>query len=177
MDCSPPGSSVYGISQTRILEWVAISTSTRLSSPRDWICFFCVDRQILYHWATRGAHLNINTTLFFSIADELYQLLKIMEFSHILWLAADNDFLWKNIPLYELAIIYLFILTLVNHLDVFSLGILWIMLLWDSYTFYLSYCLISLIKWGFISSKVRNFCWWEHWSAIKYSILSWSRNP
>ena len=25
MDCSPPGSSVYGISQTRILEWVAIS--------------------------------------------------------------------------------------------------------------------------------------------------------
>ena len=47
-----------------------------------------------------------------------------MEFSHILWLAADNDFLWKNIPLYELAIIYLFILTLVNHLDVFSLGIL-----------------------------------------------------
>ena len=27
MDCSPPGSSVHGISQTRILEWVAISFS------------------------------------------------------------------------------------------------------------------------------------------------------
>ena len=27
MDCSPPGSSVYGISQARILEWVAISFS------------------------------------------------------------------------------------------------------------------------------------------------------
>ena len=25
MDCSPPGSSVLGISQARILEWVAIS--------------------------------------------------------------------------------------------------------------------------------------------------------
>ena len=25
MDCSPPGSSVHGISQARILEWVAIS--------------------------------------------------------------------------------------------------------------------------------------------------------
>ena len=24
MDCSPPGSSVHGISQARILEWVAI---------------------------------------------------------------------------------------------------------------------------------------------------------
>ena len=28
MDCSPPGSSVHGIPQARILEWVAISFST-----------------------------------------------------------------------------------------------------------------------------------------------------
>ena len=28
MDCCPPGSSVHGISQARILEWVAISFST-----------------------------------------------------------------------------------------------------------------------------------------------------
>ena len=28
MDCSPPGSSVYGLLQTRILEWVAIPFST-----------------------------------------------------------------------------------------------------------------------------------------------------
>ena len=27
MDCSPPGSSVHGIFQARILEWVAISFS------------------------------------------------------------------------------------------------------------------------------------------------------
>ena len=27
MDCSPPGSSVHGISQAKILEWVAISIS------------------------------------------------------------------------------------------------------------------------------------------------------
>ena len=27
MDCSPPGSSVYGILQARVLEWVAISSS------------------------------------------------------------------------------------------------------------------------------------------------------
>ena len=30
MDCSPPGSSVHGISQARILEWVAISFSNNL---------------------------------------------------------------------------------------------------------------------------------------------------
>ena len=27
LDCSPPGSSVYGIAQARILEWVAVSSS------------------------------------------------------------------------------------------------------------------------------------------------------
>ena len=35
MDCSPPGSSVHGILQARILEWVAISSSRRSSQPRD----------------------------------------------------------------------------------------------------------------------------------------------
>ena len=35
MDCSPPGSSVYGISQARILEFVAISFSRGSSPPRD----------------------------------------------------------------------------------------------------------------------------------------------
>ena len=33
MDCSPSGSSVYGISQARILEWVAISFSRAYSDP------------------------------------------------------------------------------------------------------------------------------------------------
>ena len=36
MDCSPLGSSVHGILQARILEWVAISFSRGSSSPRDW---------------------------------------------------------------------------------------------------------------------------------------------
>ena len=34
MDCSPPASSVHGISQTRILEWIAISFSMGSSHPR-----------------------------------------------------------------------------------------------------------------------------------------------
>ena len=33
MDCSPPGSSVCEISQARILEWVAISSSGDLPDP------------------------------------------------------------------------------------------------------------------------------------------------
>ena len=35
MDCSLPGSSVHGILQVRILEWVAISFSRGSSRPRD----------------------------------------------------------------------------------------------------------------------------------------------
>ena len=35
MDCSLPGSSVRGILQARVLEWVAVSFSRRSSQPRD----------------------------------------------------------------------------------------------------------------------------------------------
>ena len=52
-DCSPPGPSVHGILQTRILEWVAISFSRGSSPSRDWTPISCIGRQILYHWTTR----------------------------------------------------------------------------------------------------------------------------
>ena len=46
------GSSVPGISQARILEWVAISYSRESSQPRDWTHVSCFDRRFLYHCAT-----------------------------------------------------------------------------------------------------------------------------
>ena len=52
MDCSSPGSSVHGILQARILEWVAMPSSRESSWPRDWIRVSCIGRQILYYWAT-----------------------------------------------------------------------------------------------------------------------------
>ena len=36
MDCSPPGSSVHGIFQAKILQWVAVSSSKGSFRPRDW---------------------------------------------------------------------------------------------------------------------------------------------
>ena len=42
LDCSPPGSSVHGISWARILEWVFISFSTASSPARDQIHVSCV---------------------------------------------------------------------------------------------------------------------------------------
>ena len=44
---SPPGSSVHGISQARILKWVAISYSRGSSWPKDQICVSCIGRWIL----------------------------------------------------------------------------------------------------------------------------------
>ena len=42
MDCSPPGSSAHGISQARILEWVAIFFSRGSSQPRDRTRVSCI---------------------------------------------------------------------------------------------------------------------------------------
>ena len=52
MDCSPPGSSVHGIPQAGILEWVAICSSRGSPQPRDWTCISHVS-WIHYHWTTR----------------------------------------------------------------------------------------------------------------------------
>ena len=55
MDCSPPGSSIHGIFQARILEWMAISSSRGSSQPRNQThisCVSCIGRQILYHCIT-----------------------------------------------------------------------------------------------------------------------------
>ena len=42
MDCSPPGSSVHGILQARILEWVAVPFSRIPSPPRDQASVSCI---------------------------------------------------------------------------------------------------------------------------------------
>ena len=51
-DCSPPGSSVHGIVQARILEWVAMPSSRGSSQPRHWtlICRVSyIGRRVPYH--------------------------------------------------------------------------------------------------------------------------------
>ena len=79
MDYSLPISSVLGIFQARILEWVAISCSRGSSPPRDQthvscigrqILFFFFGRQILYHCA--GIHIgNVSGFHFWWILNEV----------------------------------------------------------------------------------------------------------
>ena len=51
-DCSPAGSSVHGILQARILEWVAVPSSRGSSRPRDRTCIShisCIGRWVLHY--------------------------------------------------------------------------------------------------------------------------------
>ena len=57
MDCSLPGSSVHGIFQARILEWVAISFS-RSSRPRDQTQVSHIAGRRFTVWATREVSLH-----------------------------------------------------------------------------------------------------------------------
>ena len=76
IDCSPPlGSCVHGISQARILEWVAISFSKGSFWPRDHTHISCIGRQILYHWATREAPGNLTVRL--PVSHSMYKILAL----------------------------------------------------------------------------------------------------
>ena len=76
--CSPPGSSVYGILQARILGWVAMVSSRGSSQPRDqtYISYIsCIGRWVLYH----QCHLN---TLFSRVIYSYYCYIFLVALSH-----------------------------------------------------------------------------------------------
>ena len=61
VDCSPPGPSIHGILQARILEWVPMPSSRGSSQPRDGTCVSCsscFSRCILSHCATWETHVH-----------------------------------------------------------------------------------------------------------------------
>ena len=91
MDCSLLGSSSHGISQARILEWVAIFFFRGSSWPKDQTCFIscisCLGRQIIYHRITWEApslnHLQ-ETECWCPLPNSYVEILtlKVMELRH-----------------------------------------------------------------------------------------------
>ena len=63
VDCSPPGPSVHGILQARILEWVATPFSRGSSQPRDWTWVSRIVGKFFTIWATGEALEEHKTTL------------------------------------------------------------------------------------------------------------------
>ena len=118
-DCSPPGSSVHGISQTRTLEWVAISSSRGSSRPRNQTHISC-----LLHWQVNSIPLcyQFNTAIcyiqkllrvnpksshnkekFFSFCLILYEMMDVH------WIYCGNHF-----KMYASQVVMLFTLNLPN---------------------------------------------------------------
>ena len=63
MDYSPPDSSIHGISQARIQEWVVISFSRGSSRPRDQTHVSCTAGRFLTSWNTRENSFTASATL------------------------------------------------------------------------------------------------------------------
>ena len=76
--------SVHGVSQAKILVWVAISFSRGSSQPRDQTCISCIGRQVLYHWATREAHLPLLVTVLMAPWYPNDRLLEVKGSQHVL---------------------------------------------------------------------------------------------
>ena len=71
MDYSPPGSSVHGILQARILEWIAISFSRGSSRLRDQTHMSyvsCLGRQVLNHCATSSPSKGSPSPVFYLLS-------------------------------------------------------------------------------------------------------------
>ena len=69
VDCSPPGSPVHGVSQARMLEWVAISFFRGSSWLRDWTQVSCVAGGFFTDWATREAPTLVIQDNLFQVTD------------------------------------------------------------------------------------------------------------
>ena len=76
MDSSLPGSSVHGIVQARILEWVTISFSRGSSWPRGQTQVSCIAGRFFTHLATREA-LKLDKMFLFSTSREKFRKFKL----------------------------------------------------------------------------------------------------
>ena len=87
-DCSPPGSSVHGNLQARILKWVAMPSSSGSSPPKDWTRVSCI---ILLQLMQDGTDTYINMwvilTCFMCVLYIIYYIIYIISYiliySHI----------------------------------------------------------------------------------------------
>ena len=88
MDCSLPVSSVHGILQARILEWVAIPFSRGSSSRRGWTHSSCTGGQILYLLS----HLESSHTATFKKRGEVVSQTGVIMIGnfHVLWGTRKN---------------------------------------------------------------------------------------
>ena len=73
MDCRPPGSSVHGVFQAKILELTAIFSSMGSSWPRDQTHDSCNGRWALYHLHhLRSLKMPVSSTILIKLLSWIY---------------------------------------------------------------------------------------------------------
>ena len=83
MDYSLPGSSVHGILQARILEWIAMSPSRESSRPRDRACVSyvsCTGKRVFYQQYHLGSPLFQCTILLIPCPNSVVSLFTMSDF-------------------------------------------------------------------------------------------------
>ena len=110
MHCSPPGSSVHGILQTRILEWVAMPSSRGSSQPRDWTQVSHIAGRFFTVWATQEALFSSLVTIkslnnchrCLSHDYKIFQIdLTALQFSSVQSLSHDRPFVTPRITAHQ----------------------------------------------------------------------------
>ena len=79
LDYSPPGSSVHGIPQARILEWVVVLSSRGSSQPRTRTRVSGISC-IAYFYLIKRSHLSLNIFFFKTFVFELLVFIKTVSF-------------------------------------------------------------------------------------------------
>ena len=91
MDYSSPGSPVHGILQARILQWVAISSSTGSSRLRSQTWVSCLAGSFFTNWATREAHSMEYLFIFFFFFFFLFIFFTLFFFCVSSWFILGTD--------------------------------------------------------------------------------------
>ena len=163
MDCSLPGSTIHGIFQARILEWVAISFSRRSSWPRDWTLISHIVVRRFMVWATKEVLYKILSCLNFPF-------LWIQDMKHFTCLIRHSYYVnclfmpvapfsthlcvWVSLMLgiinpflYLLKTCYLPIHQLMNLYIVSTFLLLQLMLWWNQHT---SFCVVMCFQFSWV---------------------------
>ena len=97
MDCSPPGSSVHGILQARVLGQIAIPCSRVSSQPRDWTWVSRFASRFFTTWVTREAQIFWKLQIYAEYTISVFKCLcymcniyvlklKLQYFGHMMWI-------------------------------------------------------------------------------------------
>ena len=96
MDCRPPGSSVRGILQAKILEWIAIPSSRGSSQSRNRTEVSRIAGRFFTIWATREALLKHNWTQEFKMKECGPEQIYVSGLYYVLFQILKHCFAWSS---------------------------------------------------------------------------------